>query len=262
MQIRKWVKNNVGKVEDKITSLEGMILGLDMEEEQRSLEDNEIKERLKAMLELRKAFKSEEKLWSTKARTQWQKGGDQCSKFFRSLVNSSVSNKNIESLSVDGTMISERGAVQEYMKSFYSNLYCEEEQLEFRKLKTEDATGMEKPFLEQEIWEAMCDLVGEKSPGPDGFPIRFYKSCWRFMKKDMMPIFDDFYNNGFLDWRLNTTHISLIPKVPGACSLMDYRPISLLSGCYKILAKVLANRLKPHLQALVSEFQGAAVVGR
>lgn len=118
---------------------------------------------------------------------------------------------------------------------------------------------------------AINDLESDKCPGPDGFPLHFYKFCWGFMKGGLLKIFNDFYTNSYFDWRLNTTHLSLIPKVLGACSLMDFGPISLLSGCYKILAKVasieaplvgLANRLKPILHPLVSELQGASIEGR
>lgn len=77
-----------------------------------------------------------------------------------------------------------------------------------------------------------------------------------------MRVFENFYRSGYLDWRPNTTFISLIPKGPGAASLSDFRPISLLLGRYKIVAKVLANRLKPLLKGLISEVQGSSVVWR
>lgn len=57
------------------------------------------------------------------------------------------------------------------------------------------------------------------------------------------------------------TFISPIPKEPGASSICDFRLISLLSGCYNIIAKVLANRLKPLLSSLVSDFQVTSVEG-
>lgn len=68
--------------------------------------------------------------------------------------------------------------------------------------------------------------------------------------------------NGFLDWRLNTTFISLIPKEQGIIAAKDFRPIALLSGLYKLVAKVLANRLQVHLPSLVSDCQGVALEGR
>ena len=51
----------------------------------------------------------------------------------------------------------------------------------------------------------------------------------------------------------------LIPKKGGAENLGDFRPISLLRGLYKLLAKVLANRLKKVLEKVVSEDQNAFV---
>lgn len=74
------------------------------------------------------------------------------------------------------------------------------------------------------------------------------------MKFDILNVFNDFFHRGFLDWRLNTFFISLIPKEKGEKTVTDFWLISLLSGIYKLVAKVLANRLKPLLGVLVSDF--------
>jgi len=61
---------------------------------------------------------------------------------------------------------------------------------------------------------------------------------------------------------LNASFISLIPKTPGALSLKDFRPISLVGGIYKIIAKVLANRLKTVMDKVISKSQSAFIKGR
>ena len=61
---------------------------------------------------------------------------------------------------------------------------------------------------------------------------------------------------------LNTTFLVLIPKKGGAEDLGNFRPINLLRGLYKLLAKVLANRLKKVLNKVVSTIQNAFVRGR
>jgi hypothetical protein len=61
---------------------------------------------------------------------------------------------------------------------------------------------------------------------------------------------------------LNVSFIALIPKIPGAISLKDFRPISLVGGIYKIIAKVLANRLKTVLEKVISKSQSAFIKGR
>ena len=62
--------------------------------------------------------------------------------------------------------------------------------------------------------------------------------------------------------RQNETHIRLIPKVTGARSVAEYRPIALCNTHYKIIAKILTRRLKPLLPLLISKTQSAFVAGR
>lgn len=74
-----------------------------------------------------------------------------------------------------------------------------------------------------------------------------------------MEVFKDFHDGGVFEKSLNASFISLIPKVPGAIALKDFRPISLVGGIYKIIAKVLANRLKTVFEKVISKSQSAFV---
>ncbi|KAL5726419.1 hypothetical protein ACHQM5_009464 [Ranunculus cassubicifolius] len=136
------------------------------------------------------------------------------------------------------------------------------EGLDFKKISEEEKEGLEKVILEKEVKEAIDGLGGEKAPGPDGFPILFFKKCWGFMKDDIMKVVDEFQYEGFLDWRLNHTFIRLIPKVECVENVGDFRPISLLSSVYKTLSKVIASRLKGVIGGVISSNQSAFVKGR
>ena len=118
------------------------------------------------------------------------------------------------------------------------------------------------PFSEEEIHSALLELNGDKAPGPDGFTMAFWQTCWDFVKEEILEMFKEFYVQRSFAKSLNTTFLVLIPKKGGAEDLGDFRPISLLGGLYKLLAKVLANRLKKVLGKVVSEDQNAFMKGR
>ena len=103
---------------------------------------------------------------------------------------------------------------------------------------------MEREFEEEEVRKVVLAMEGDKAPGLDGFPIAFFQVCWEVVKEDIMKIFREFHTEGKFEASLNPTFISLIPKFPGASEMKDFRPISLVGGLYKIIANVLANRLK------------------
>ncbi|RVW77536.1 Transposon TX1 uncharacterized 149 kDa protein [Vitis vinifera] len=77
-----------------------------------------------------------------------------------------------------------------------------------------------------------------------------------------MEVFKEFHDHGSFPKSLNNTFLVLIPKKGGVEDLGDFRPISLLGGLYKLLAKVLANRLKKVVGKVVSPAQNAFVMGR
>ena len=68
--------------------------------------------------------------------------------------------------------------------------------------------------------------------------------------------------NGKFEKSLNVTFIALVPKKNGASNIRDFRLISLVGSVYKILAKVLANRLKEVLDQLIFESQNSFIGGR
>ena len=126
----------------------------------------------------------------------------------------------------------------------------------------ENADWLESPFEEAEIFDVIQSFHGDKSPGPDGFPMAFFQACWGIVKPDLMAVFHQFYANGQFEKSLNATFVTLIPKKHAAYEIRDFRPLSLVGGLYKIIAKVLANRLRLVMGDLISASQNAFVRDR
>lgn len=75
------------------------------------------------------------------------------------------------------------------------------------------------------------------------------------MKEDIIGFLTEFHRNGKLSRGIYSTFIVLIPKVESPQKLNEFRPISLVGNMYKILAKLLANRLKMVIVSVISETQ-------
>jgi len=105
-------------------------------------------------------------------------------------------------------------------------------------------------------------LGSTKAPRPDGLNGLFYQSYWDILKDKLFLAVQDFFMRGIMPPELNKTIITLIPKIPHPERLDYYRPISLCNFSYKIISKILANRLKPWLETLISTEQSAFVSGR
>lgn len=114
----------------------------------------------------------------------------------------------------------------------------------------------------EEVEEAAKSMPNDKAPGPDSFTINFYKACWNTVKTEVWEVVEDSRRSCSILKSLNSTFLALIPKEEEANSPEKFRPIALCNVIYKIISKVIANRLKPILPGLISEEQSGYVEGR
>lgn len=101
-----------------------------------------------------------------------------------------------------------------------------------------------------------------KALGPDSMPPLFYQVYWSLLGNDIIQAILLYLNSGSLPQSLGHSFITLIPKVKDPKYVSQYRPISLSNVLYKVLAKVLANRLKKLMPHLISEHQSAFMSDR
>ena len=165
-------------------------------------------------------------------------------------------------------MWEKREDIEKEIVHYFQHLYKGEQRfrptmdgITFKKLSLSQASSLEERFSKEEIRIAVFGLAGDRAPGPDGYPKIFFQHFWDLLEDDLVVFFNEFHSNGVITRELGASFIALIPKKHGAISIKDFLPISLIGSLYKIVAKVLANRLRKVLSYIISDIQGAFVDG-
>nr|GFA23519.1 RNA-directed DNA polymerase, eukaryota, reverse transcriptase zinc-binding domain protein [Tanacetum cinerariifolium] len=130
------------------------------------------------------------------------------------------------------------------------------------KINSDQVADLECEVLKEDIKRAVWDCGIDKSPGPDGFTFGFYRWYWDIIENDVVDVVTCFFHQGFFSKGGNSSFVTLILKTLNANMVKDFRLISLIGSMYKIIAKILANRLVVMLGDLVNEVQYVFVADR
>ena len=154
----------------------------------------------------------------------------------------------------------------EYFNELFST-YCpsgseEVANLILRSVTPEMNEQLTKEFQREEVVQAIHSMHPTKAPGLDSTFAIFYQKYWDVIGNDIINTVLNVLNSNASVVPLNQTNIALIPKTNSPTKMTEFRPISLCNVSYKIISKVLANRLKPILSTIISENQSAFVPGR
>ncbi|KAG7578757.1 Ribonuclease H-like superfamily [Arabidopsis thaliana x Arabidopsis arenosa] len=225
----------------------------------------------KLTLRLKEAYRDEELYWHQKSRSSLMQLGDNNSKYFHALTKQRRARNRITGLhDENGTWSTEDKEVQNIAVSYFKTLFTttkpevfEDALEEVQSLITDQINDfLIAPATEGEVRAALFMMHPEKAPGPDGMTALFFQKAWATIKVDLLCLVNSFLEDGNFDKRLNTTNICLIPKTERPTRMTELRPISLCNVGYKIISKILCQRLRTVLPKLISETQSAFVEGR
>nr|GEY45022.1 transposon TX1 uncharacterized [Tanacetum cinerariifolium] len=102
---------------------------------------------------------------------------------------------------------------------------------------------LDRPFSRDEIKLAVWDCGGDKALGPNGFSIKFFTFFWDLVDNDVINFVHEIFHTSLFPQGCNSSFIALIPKVSNAKIVFEFHPISLIGCQYKIIGKLLANRI-------------------
>jgi hypothetical protein len=208
--------------------------------------------------------------WQQRAHVNWLKNGDRNTSFFHAYASERKKTNWIRRLKREGGgVVESEEELGPYVSNFYKSLFVssvgptDNELLQHipQSVTPEMNEILTRAYTGEEIREALESIGDLKAPGPDGMPAVFYKKFWQTLGAKVQEEVLEVLNGGMMPAGWNETTIVLIPKVKNPEKITEFRPISLCNVLYKLISKVLANRLKMILPEIISPSQSAFVPG-
>jgi len=267
--LKIWNRDVFGILESTKKNILEEIEMLDCQACSGTLDDGQNVQRLGLVSRLKETDRRIESLLSQKARTNWLKNGDYCTKFYHSSLRWRRLRNGVKGVEVGGQWCEEPCTVRGEAKKFFESRFAATKDfgvrldgVEIKSLSLDDSVSLIREFSVEEVKEAVWLCEGSKSPGPDGFNFNFIKKSWEFIEGEVMTIMNQFHDTGVVPKGCNASFIALVPKVRDPVTLDNYRPISLVGAIYKIISKVLAGRFRTIITSIIDDCQSAFVKGR
>ena len=235
-------------------------------EEEAAIRGGTVEGVLKLKREISGLLVKEEKMWKQRSRALWLQEGDKNTRYFHSRATHRYRrNKICELRNQMGQMSTDEEEIAQILTSYYHDLFtsaspCNLDQAvaDISYLVTTDMNNMlQMVYTREEVDRAVFQMEALKAPGPDGLLLLFFQHYWKIIGDEVSVAILNCLNLGSFPQSSNNTFITLIPKVKSPSLVSKFRPISLCNTFYKIVSKVVANRLKGILPNLISESQSA-----
>ncbi|KAL0287140.1 UNVERIFIED_CONTAM: hypothetical protein Sradi_7131400 [Sesamum radiatum] len=220
------------------------------------------------------AVKLQTGMLQQRAKMNWLKHGDQCTKMFFRKINARRAQQRVyQIITQSGERLTDVSQVTAEFVSFFQNLLGgshgrRDLNIDFLRqglkhtLTHDEGDSLIAPISAAEVKEAVFDIADESAPGPDGYTSLFFKAAWPTIGDDVCGAVKEFFQSGKLLKQINATVLVLVPKVQLPTRVSDYRPISCCNVIYKTITKIMVKRLQRVLHLLVDYSQNAFVPGR
>ena len=269
-----WAKEKEKREDEKLIKVEDDLKGL-LDERNLGFLSHDDKARL-VDLENQKniILKGREESIRLRSRATWLKAGDENSRFFHNFAKGRKMANTIWNLPLpEGGLADTFNKLSNLGSSHFRNLYKRPAGTNLaeiinvathfpRFVEEEDSEALEVPVTMEELEGTIKWFKKEKSPGPDGWTIEFYSAFFELLGGNILKVVEESRTSGSLYNAINSTFIALIPKSDNPSSFDDFRPISLCNVLYKIISKIIANRIKPILSRHISPQQFAFLENR
>ncbi|PKU76567.1 hypothetical protein MA16_Dca001171 [Dendrobium catenatum] len=205
-----------------------------------------------------------------RAKVNWLKKGEDDLKFlFAKIRSRRGGNKSLVNL-LSSNPFSDRSEVINNILNYYQNLFNPPNSISLlpgalpigNRIPAAFASSCIFPVLDDEIKKAVFKGSSNSSPGPDGFNFHFYKSAWHIIGPTVCKAIRSFFHKCYMPNGVKATALVIVPKTKNATTVSEYRPIALCNTIYKIITKVIAERIKPVMKLIVMDTQAGFIKSR
>lgn len=268
-KLKGWNKNWEGEYRRRKKEIMDKIEEIDILAETVGVDINIMNNRRALDAQLRYVVREEKIKWFQRCKEKEVLEGDCNTKYYHTKANGRKRKSLIHSLVQEDGVISGQQNLLSYITSFYEELFghSKENNVSLNmegvsKVKKEDIVELTKPFSLEEVKKVVFELRKNRALGPDGFPGEFYMKFWDIIKNDLLELINDFHKGLLSVERLNYGIVTLVPKTKDAAQIQKFRPIYLLNVSFKIITKVLMNRLDRVMMYIISKNQTAFLKNR
>jgi ribonuclease HI len=259
-----WNKESFGNVDDAVRTAEQTLHNIQNNIQASGPTDALLIEEKNVHGMLEEALNRQEMFWQEKAKINWHLNGDRNTKYFHRLVKIKNTTKTITSLQDGDNILTDYNQISDHIINYYKNLFCSNLVLQdsaliddvIPSLVTTDVNAILTLLpSHEEIKAAVFALNTDSAPGPDGFGAFFYQHYWEIVQQDVTNAVLEFFTKSWILPGFNANIIALIPKSPEATSIDQYRPIAMANFKFKVISKILADRLASILPSIISDEQ-------
>ncbi|KAK9169574.1 hypothetical protein Syun_001714 [Stephania yunnanensis] len=222
-------------------------------------------------IELENILLQEDLLWHQRANADWSMLGDRNTTVFHRRVSTRKRRMRILGLFISsGTWCEDQTILEQEALSFFREVYRGDSsnglpydiRNKFPPIPLPLSTAMSRPVSDEEVRTTVLAMSPNKAPGIDGIPTFFFQKNWNVVGGSLCNMVKACFTQGVMDTSINKSLITLIPKMENPERFNHFRPISLCNVSYKIITKIVANRLKCVMSHLVNPAQTSFVEGR
>ncbi|CAI7869931.1 unnamed protein product [Closterium sp. NIES-54] len=196
--------------------------------------------------------------------------GEVASQHLTVMVRARKACTQIAELQTSSGVVSDSPGILRAASAFFTEIFgrdrCQLEEtwrpVKEKTLRAWEAEELSADWTEEEVKKAFSPMAAHKSPGKDDLPKELFEAHWDLLGKGFMALAKDFAQTTVLSTEVKEVVTILLHKKGDKDQLNNYRLVTLLNFTYKVLARVMADRMKRFLGRVISPEQYGFLPGR